>query len=616
MTRVVLACMLLVVPLVSPLAAPEIAQPRNNVLVLLADDLGVDMLRIYRPDSVSQINDLPFTPSIDRLADDGVLFTNAWSNPVCTPTRSAMQTGRCAFRTGMLHHVPTAPADPDLGMDFEHEFLLPRALDAVLSPLGGGVSCAMVGKWHLSTGLPQDPALLNAPLTAGYSYYAGSLFNIDPPFTYDHWLKTEDGMSFAVNGYATSVQVDDAAAWIGTQVAEDQAWLLVLAFNAPHAPFHKPPGELITHNLTQVDCSISRRPCYVAAIEAMDTEIGRLMDELTLLGVRDETTVIFFGDNGTPGEVTAPPYNPDHAKPSLYEGGIHVPFVVSGYGIADPGRTADGLVNAVDVFGTVMNLFLGSSYESLLHQALPETTVIDAKSLLPILRNRATDVRDYSLAESYVINAHGKAIRNLVRNDDEAPEVSCKLIVVDKMVGDPNLFEEDTRMFFDLMTDPNEELDLMEGEMNQQQLAAYTELCYALQDMCQFDPPIDCAVPYGNGQPTPGRGIDLSRQARLLVEPNPATGRAVVKLRSPLGPGTGHVVLSVYGIDGSLVRRLWDGDAGAIPREIVWDGLAARGDPAPSGAYLLSLGTGGRTLQTGKILLLRGSRHGRYGARS
>ena len=135
-----------------------------------------------------------------------------------------------------------------------------------------------------------------------------------------------------------------AVAFIETQQATETPWFCWVAFNAPHTPFHNPPEEL--HSYGPNPLGSGNRTAYEATLEALDTELGRLLAFVDLAN----TNVILIGDNGTPGQVVQAPFARGHAKGSLYEGGIHVPMVVSGPHVAlAPGTESPRMVNAVDL---------------------------------------------------------------------------------------------------------------------------------------------------------------------------------------------------------------------------------------------------------------------------
>ena len=337
---------------------------QDNLLILLADDLGVDMLGAYGVGG-----DLPPTPNLDELAGAGVLFRNAWTNPVCSPTRAALLTGRFGFRTGvgaiLRIDAPSLPLD---------EVTLPEMLR---DGTQGRYATGAFGKWHLSndyvdpaTGVAVDPAsggLLN-PNLAGFDHFAGSMFNLTcaqaecnsphwngpQPYHYFRLPEVINGVQNVVSAYSTTRIVDNTLEWIDQQ---DGPWLAYVAFHSPHSPFQAPPAQLNSSGLipgSRPDPGEDARPYYKAMVEALDTEIGRLLRSLDP-AVRARTTVVFLGDNGTPQQVTAPPFIASHAKATLYEGGVRVPLIVSGPAVSVAGES-DALVNSTDLFATCAEL--------------------------------------------------------------------------------------------------------------------------------------------------------------------------------------------------------------------------------------------------------------------
>jgi len=309
----------------------------QNVLVIVADDVGVDMVNAYAEGT--DADGLADTSTIDSLCQDGVLFRNVWSTPYCSPTRSTVQTGRYTLRTG-IKYVTTA-----LGNQLSLcEKTIPEVLDSLPVP---SHDHAAIGKWHLGNSLNGGDL---APNDAGYGHYVGSLPCCVPD--YFEWNKTENGVTTpGYPVYATFDAVDEAVEWIEGQT---RPWFVWLAFNAPHFPYQRPPdldpNGAPLHNVPLpvpspgdicattalpggAVCPMgSRQPCYKAALEALDNEIGRFLAELeafdsTLL---DETTIIFLGDNGTPTEASVCPFRTSHSKGTLYEGGINVPLCING----------------------------------------------------------------------------------------------------------------------------------------------------------------------------------------------------------------------------------------------------------------------------------------------
>lgn len=355
-----LASLPLLVAMALPLAE---GVSHSNVLVVVLDDVGVDSVGVYAEGS-----DPAPTPVFDSLAQSGVLFRNAWANPTCSPSRAEILTGRYGFRTGLGRIV----GDNGWALALS-ELTIPEVLTR--NPILGYRSGAF-GKWHLSNDFFGGGD--NGANLQGFEHFAGTWGNIDSSsdsyYSYDKLL---NGQHVASNSYATTEVVDDALAWI--QGSQDP-WFCYVAFQAPHAPYHEPPAHLHTQaaQMSGLDPRIFPRPFYLAMLEAADMELGRLLAGLgTQLA---NTHVIVIGDNGTPKECSLPPFEPNHAKLSPYEGGVNVPMLLIGPSVVAPGREVSALVNATDVFATVLD-WTGAKLKGV----MPVGYVHDSVSLLPYL---------------------------------------------------------------------------------------------------------------------------------------------------------------------------------------------------------------------------------------
>ncbi|MEZ4235921.1 MAG: sulfatase-like hydrolase/transferase [Myxococcota bacterium] len=377
------ALALLVAGCTPPGAPAPVALPPSpsNVLVLLTDDQGVDKVAAY-----GEHPDPPHTPRIDALARDGLLFRNAWATPSCSPTRAALLTGRTGRRTGVGGVLQVEEAG-ELPLD---EVTLPRLLrEAAPTPW----ATAALGKWHLSGYAAPDG--VDHPVRAGFDVFRGSMGNLydvgvddGQRHSYYHWDKVSDGALAVTERYATSDTVDDALA-LAAELPEP--WLLYVAFNAPHRPLDPPPEALHTLGPLTEDSPEAVR--YQAVVEALDTEIGRLLDGLDP-AVRERTTVIFASDNGTPEHAVLPPWSPSRGKDTPFEGGINVPLVVSGPLVAAPGTETDALVQLLDVFATVADI-AGVPASAL------DGVALDSRSLLPLLRGEPDPQRAFVHSEQF-----------------------------------------------------------------------------------------------------------------------------------------------------------------------------------------------------------------------
>ncbi len=377
---------------------------RPNLLVIVADDVGVDIVGAYGEHPQPAL-----TPNIDRLASDGVLFRTVWANPKCSPTRATILTGRYAFRTGIgevLSFSPTPGVAPEFGLTPD-QITLPRLLAE------RGYNSGAMGKWHLATNESLEQGFRHAAYS-GFQLHAGTMQNAG----YFIWqknvaTKSMDSQIFET-GYSPSSNVDDTLNYIDRM--GDDPWFIWLAFNSAHSPWHQPPDDLLSAaTLAGIPPVVNPPILYRAMVEAMDSEIGRLLASLAP-GVRERTIVVVMGDNGTPGPaVTLPSTLP--AKGSLREGGLRVPLIMSGPGIASPGREVTALVNSTDLHATLLELAGARPAEG-----------TDSNSLVPHLLDPHAAARRHQIyAERFRPNGfsnytlHGRTIRSarfkLVRNE-------------------------------------------------------------------------------------------------------------------------------------------------------------------------------------------------------
>jgi arylsulfatase B len=382
----------------------QTAQPPNIVLVI-ADDFGLDASPCH---AIGK--NKPTMPTLQALCKQGVVFDNAWAYPVCTPTRASILTGLHGFRTGV------------------------RAVDDVLAPTPtllhmlqeARYVTAVIGKWHVAG---RQPAL-DHPQQLGAQHYAG--FLTGALRDYSRWDMVVDGKSSPQSGYATTVLTDQAIDWVQ---AQRQPWFLWLAYNAPHAPFHAPPKHLHTNSVLTNNIGASREDAqalYFAMAQAMDHELGRLLESLPK-SVRENTVVMFMGDNGTPGRVTQAPYTRDRVKGTVYQGGVQVPLVVAGPGVTRTGAREDALVSSTDVFATVLALAL----------AKPAPRA-DSVSFAPAFKQADFVGRSHVLTESRNRNSTSFAIRDR----------QYKLIESDNS----------TLELYDMLADPFEARNLLAGD--------------------------------------------------------------------------------------------------------------------------------------------------------
>lgn len=369
-----------------------------NVLLIVADDMGTEYVGAYSPG-------VTYTPSIDSLAADGMRFDVCWATPLCSPSRACIQTGKYPVRNGVRRLVsppsttpggfPGTPCTSQTGVALSTSVSLqycPTDFPVILS--AGGIANRLVGKWHLDWDNPACQPW--GPCAHGYESFLGITGGATRYYNWTPWEQSAGGLPVQLpvqHEYITTVLADDAAAWISDQEQEGNQWFCFLSFTAPHDPFRQCPPPNLTP--TQTGCTTwpmgSPPPCpsnlidnYKAKIEAMDTEIGNLLQHINALGARDDTLIIFTSDNGTPPQAAVPPdYDPTTGCPNVkgtpFEGGIHVPLIVSGPEVAI--GSTDALVHLIDLHPTILD-WCG------LPQPQPPT--IDGLSLRPVLTGQST----------------------------------------------------------------------------------------------------------------------------------------------------------------------------------------------------------------------------------
>ena len=451
------------------------AQTRNVVLII-ADDLGKNYCDFY-PDHLSTVN----LTNVKRLLNRGVVFNNAWSNPLCSPTRAGILTGRYSFRTGVGDVVDGS--NPKLNIN---ENIIPKVLN-LYAP--NAISKVCIGKWHVTD---FSPAGYNYPTTMGFDHYEGSLLGaVGAPNqlvnNYNNWTKITNGVASTCTNYATTENVNNAISYLNSQPTT-KPFFLWLAFNAPHTPYHLPPNNLLVNNTltgTQADITANPVPYFKAMNEAMDTEIGRFFDYLISSGKWDNTDIIFIGDNGDDTLVaqTIP------SKGSIYQGGITVPMIISGPDVINPNRTSDALVNTADLFATILELFGDTNWQS----QIP-STIVDSQSLMPTILNQSTPTRPWAFSEIFKnppVSGDGKTIRN----------TDYKLLK----------FTNGTEKFFNLTQNPTETNNLLLGAMSSIDITNYNYLC--TQMVALVGAGISCT--------TLGESSFLNSNTEIILKENP-----------------------------------------------------------------------------------------------
>jgi arylsulfatase A-like enzyme len=325
-----------------------------NILFILADDLGYGDLGLFG-------NQIVRTPNLDELGRKGVVLTQHYSaSPLCAPARAALLTGRYNHRTGAVD-VPS-----NRGLD--RIALSERTIGDVFCR--AGYRTGMVGKWH--NGLHD---MRFHPNARGFSEFAGFL---NGGMDYYQWVLDRNGNSEPSDGrYLTDVFTTEACDFIHRH--RDNPFFLYLAYNAPHAPYQA-PDDLVQY-YRRIG-GLSEKVCRLyAMVESMDRGIGRVLHEIAINGLRENTIIVFTSDNGPFLSGDLERYNGPlrGAKGNILEGGIRVPCLVA---------WPNGLPNAREVHATSHFCDWLPTLASMAGVDPADTCRLDGADITPLLEGR------------------------------------------------------------------------------------------------------------------------------------------------------------------------------------------------------------------------------------
>ncbi|MBS1829412.1 MAG: sulfatase-like hydrolase/transferase [Acidobacteria bacterium] len=345
------------------LAALAALAPKPNLVLIISDDLGYADLPAFGKSEIP-------TPHLDRLAQTGVVFPQAYSTaPICVPSRMGINTGRYHQRLGVYDNMYQPEELPLFA------FAGPTLAEHLKKQ---GYATGLVGKWHLSAN--RFPPIGPTPEKRGF----------------DEWVGIEGGMSsyfpparlyrnnqpFEAPEYLTDFFGKEAVRFIGEN--RRRPFFLYLGFNAPHAPLEAMDGDK-----TGGESSSPDRRTYAGMVRAMDRNVGRVLSALRECGLERNTLVAYVNDNGGGGNHTpAHTRNTGRNAPlrgfkfDLFEGGIRVPMMMRWPARIPGGRRFDGVVSSMDIAPTFVKAAGGE---------LPVERPFDGVDLLPYLRGEKKD---------------------------------------------------------------------------------------------------------------------------------------------------------------------------------------------------------------------------------
>ncbi len=331
------------------------ADERPNIIVMVADDLGWNDVGFHGGDID--------TPSLDRLAAEGVELNRFYTTPICSPTRAALMTGRDPIRLGIAYGVIMPWSNNGVHPD---EHFMPESF------LAAGYQTAMVGKWHLG-----HAQMSYHPNNRGFEHFYGHLHTsvgFFPPFSANGGKDfQQNGVSIDDDGYETFLLADEVSRYIRER-DQSKPFFIYMPFIAPHTPLDAPQelqdkykdintdlepsrakGTDDTRRMAKLLMQPSARPMYAAVVDGMDQAIGQVLDTLDSEDIADNTIVLFFSDNGgaaySVGGADNVPLR--GGKGETFEGGIRVVSVMRWPEAIKPDQKLTDIMTVMDVFPTL-----------------------------------------------------------------------------------------------------------------------------------------------------------------------------------------------------------------------------------------------------------------------
>ncbi|SHF91608.1 Arylsulfatase A [Mariniphaga anaerophila] len=314
---------------------PE-SKKKPNILLILTDDMGYADLSVNGSKQVA-------TPSIDRIADAGVTFTQAYvTGPVCGPSRCGLLSGMYQNRFGAEHNWNDFPEH------YKEEYV---GIDPTLNIMsdyikGNGYSTAMIGKWHVG----ETKDMMPNARGFDYSFWMGGHHSYFPKADKNKLHRNDGPVTEIKVPYLTDWFTEEAIDWINKN-HETNPWFVYLAYNTPHTPLQAKEEDLAKY----AHIKDKKRQTYLAMQDCLNQSIGRIFETLESTGQLDNTIIIFTNDNGGPCGANASINAPYRGEKSTYlEGGVRVPLFISWPGKIKPGSKYEVPVTLMDLTPTLL----------------------------------------------------------------------------------------------------------------------------------------------------------------------------------------------------------------------------------------------------------------------
>ena len=337
-----------------------------NIILILLDDLG------YSDVGFNGCKDIP-TPNIDRIAQNGVKFTNGYvSYAVCGPSRAGLITGRYQDRFGFGRNPLFAPNDPNQGLPLSEQ-----TLAAALAT--GGYNSMAIGKWHLGAHESQRPLKRGFNeffgfLTGGHDYFPAKwtlndISEVNSQFAAYKTKLLKNNQRIDENEYLTDALSREAVDFITRN--EKTPFFLYLAYNAPHVPLQATDKYLDRFKHIED----KKRRTYAAMVSSVDDGVGGVLNQLEKMNLMENTLIFFLSDNGGQTKNRAENNPLKGRKGDLWEGGIRVPFAMQWKGKIPEGLTYEHPIISLDIFAT-----------AIAHAGVSPKNSIDGVDLIPFLK--------------------------------------------------------------------------------------------------------------------------------------------------------------------------------------------------------------------------------------
>ncbi len=382
------------------------AAPQPNILFIYADDLG------WR-DTSFMGSDFYETPHLDQLADQGMVFTDAYSAAAnCAPARAALLSGQYSPRHE-IYNVGTRPRGQAKDRKLKHipgvDTLRPDITTWAQQLQKAGYQTASIGKWHLS----------KDPIPYGFHHNIAGTHSGSPPKGYYPPHGKVPGLKNSPPGeYLTDRLNTEAIQFIKKN--RDQPWMVYLTHFAVHTPL-QPKKELLKKYQQKKKGKLHQNAIMATMIQAVDDGVGRLIQTLKDLKIEEQTVVIFYSDNGGYGPAT------DMAplkgyKGTYYEGGIRVPLLIKWPGVVKAGSRSSIPVTGVDIYPTLCEIAAAQ---------LPEQQILDGLSLVPLLQGKPHETlqnRPLFWHFPAYLQSYGGANNNLEQRDPLFRSRPCSIV--------------------------------------------------------------------------------------------------------------------------------------------------------------------------------------------